>query len=164
MRERCKGGDPTCLSLSHSHKLRKTPSHSHVPQCATDCVLRLPHGDEHHDGRVDRHVRVRDLNQHNEAGSWRDKVQYQPAAPYCAPRSLKLVLGSGVRMPTGPWLRKDSRLILSMSPVSLKASYVMPPCLAMCSRTSAAAGGVLPQLGVERQLVQREAHRVGDAV
>ena len=25
MRERCKGGDPTCLSLSHSHKLHKTP-------------------------------------------------------------------------------------------------------------------------------------------
>ena len=35
MRERCKGGDPACLSLSHSHKLHKTPSHSHVPQSAT---------------------------------------------------------------------------------------------------------------------------------
>ena len=35
MRARCKGGDPACLSLSHSHKLHKSPSHSHVPQSAT---------------------------------------------------------------------------------------------------------------------------------
>ena len=35
MRERCKGGDPACLSLSHSHKVHKTPSHSHVAQSAT---------------------------------------------------------------------------------------------------------------------------------
>ena len=44
MRERCKGGDPACLSLSHSHKLYTTASHSHVPQSATDTLLAFIRG------------------------------------------------------------------------------------------------------------------------
>ena len=40
MRERQTGGIPALASLSHSHKIHKTPSHSHVPQSTTGSAWR----------------------------------------------------------------------------------------------------------------------------